>query len=660
MRKYRAVTAVFVCIALIFCALSMSSFASLMPFAGEKPQTSLPAETVGEEETESVSAESSFAEAADVKTAESAEDVENATESTEIKADVSVSAEMTAEGKTSVKSAEKELPSAESDEKDYPSPKLDEKAESAAEPVSEKTEKTAAADLKDSSFSLNADTVGHLSSAADVKSYTFTLTERGVLRYKLKHEKNTIDAVWNVSLYQQYNSNGYDGEEKWRLIDSLDTNASKTEESSPNTGLQKGVYRIDVCAGQGFSSASFTLNVSFIPGTDYEIEYNDTAARYTEIYPGVPVKGSSRYVKNVYDADYYMFRMNSAGSVQIRLDHMKAESLSVYWRVALYNADGKELYSENASSASAVTNSGAIGLAPGCYFVCVSGRVYSPADYTLTVTASKNDSFESEPNATVSTADALALNGSISGALTSSSGNADTDVFAVKTLRRGYIRLTFTAEKGTDTDYSWHTVFADSAGHRLSETRVAPVLPEAKTAFIGVAPGTYYVTVDNKSLHKNNGTYVIGCEFTPADNWETEFNGSTALADVLEADTAMSGTLADCDAEFDDDFYKIVLPYDSVIQLSLSHEASKGDREIYSVTLNDSSGTAMPLLDLKTGEPLLSKDGAQVTSFNSLESDAEVSAVYLLKAGTYYVRVTSGLFSSDIIYQLTYTLKTGG
>lgn len=641
MRIRKSLLSLIVCFALILCSLSLSSFASYLPFVASvkdtlsETETTVPADDTEKETTASVTGIPATEKEEEVFTREKETEPETTAEETSFSAEETASA-------APEKAPEEETEACETEELVPDETLLAGYASSngAAAPVSTDTE-----------CALNADIKGSLASDTSVNTYTFNVSERGVLRYYFTRTES--NAVWKVSLYQQYDSNGFDGEKQWRLLNLLETGVGKTSDVSPNIGLQKGVYRIVVSAGYAFSAASYTLKAAFEPGTDYEIECNDSVYRYTEICPDVPVKGSAGYLPDRNDKDYFMFRVYNPSRVSLTFSHTKADNLSVFWRVSLFDANGKELYADNAASTVETISSGDIGLVPGVYFICAESRVYTDFDYTLTVSRKADEAFETEPNGTPAEADILPVNGAISGALTSSSGENDTDVFALTVEKPGYVSLTFTAPAGKNEESSHRIALTDAAGKGIWESVVSPLKNTAISPAVGLAAGTYYVRVDDNGLYLNPGDYTVASVFTAADSWESEYNGDKTNADVIFSGKTVTGTIADCEAEFDDDYYTFTLKAPAFVYVSLAHEARADEKNIFCFSLLDKDGKAVTVEDEN-------RNKLSVNKINSFGNTGSAGGYYTLPSGTYYIRVTSGLFSPDMKYELTYSIKTGG
>ncbi len=157
---------------------------------------------------------------------------------------------------------------------------------------------------------------------------------------------------------------------------------------------------------------------------------------------------------------------------------------------------------------------------------------------------------------------------------------------------------------------------------------------------IGVGAGTYYVCVDNDNLYENVGTYELGCSFTSADDWEREYNNQPDHATPLSENTAVTGTLSDAESEFDTDWFAFAVAEDTAVTLTFTHEATEGRKDIFNITLYGADGTAI-------GETLI-----------TYEDTPALTLTQALTVGTYYVKVTSGRYNSNVRYTLTYSLES--
>lgn len=483
------------------------------------------------------------------------------------------------------------------------------------------------------------DYLNSLSSAADSIDYEMTVSERGMLHYAVSTEAGA-GADWKVSLLQQYYVNGSGGETALRLLNVLSVYAEDGAGSAPNIGVLPGKYVLRVESGKKFTNTVFRLRPDFTPGTDYEIEYNDARTRYTEIYAGVPVKGSASVYDTGRDIDWFLLRTYAPGPVNLRFTHATAEQLTTAFKVCLYTMDGVELFGGSAVQNEPELVSGRIGLPAGAYFISVQSRVYTAGDYTLTVQSGSAAS-EREPNDTPAAATPITAEMPLRGALSARSGNADRDYYAFTLDSPGYVNVWLQNDESESDDASYvrRLMLLDGDGRALYGDMQAEGGKELRSPGVGLAAGTYYICVNNDNLHLSSDTYLVGYAFTPSGGWEREYNGAPEAATPISANVPVSGTLTDADGEFDTDYYTFTVSENCAALLQLRHDILGGGNDIFSVSVLDSA--------LKpVGE-----------AFISYESSETASGSYRLAPGVYYVKVTAGKFSSSVRYYLQYSIE---
>ena len=486
---------------------------------------------------------------------------------------------------------------------------------------------------------LGKDYLNTLFSASDVIDYEFALPGRGVLQYALSTEAGA-NADFKVSLYQQYYVNGDGGETALRLVNVLNVSAEDGAGSSPHIGLMPGKFVLRVESGSKYANAVFRLHPDFTPGTDYEIEYNDSITRYTEIYPGIPIKGSASFYGGSRDTDWYLLRLYTPGSVNLHFTHGTADQLTVAFKVCLYTAEGAELYGGSAVLNTPELVSGRIGLPAGNYYISVQSRVYSAEDYTLTVQRGSAPS-EVEPNDGMALATPITQTQPLCGALVSRSANADKDYYVFTLDAPGYVNVWLKNDESAagSSSYVRRLMLLDGAGHVLFSDLQSDGGAEIRSPGVGLAAGTYYICINNDNLYLNNETYQVGYEFTPSGSWEREYNGETTFATPIAQNVPVSGTLADAESDFDTDWFTFTVEEACTAVLRLRHELLGGSNDIFNLTLYDAVGN-------QVGDAVV-----------STESSETVSGSYPLAPGAYYVKVTAGKYNSSIRYYLTYSIE---
>lgn len=483
------------------------------------------------------------------------------------------------------------------------------------------------------------DALNSLSSAKDRIEYAFSLSSRGVLHYSLSAEAGG-SADFKVSLLQQYYVNGVDGKTALRLLNVLNVVAEEGSGVSPNIGLMPGSYVLRVESGEQYKNVVFRLRTDFTAGTDYEIEYNDTMTRYTEIYAGVPMKGSASFYGADRDTDWYLLRLYTPASVNLVFMHGTTDRPTAAFKVCLFTSEGLELYGGSALLNAAELVSGRIGLPAGNYFISVQSRVYSAEDYTLTVQQGSAPS-ESEPNDSVYQATALTAAQPLCGALVARTGNADKDYYAFTLDAPGYVNVWLKNDESAEgsSSYVRRLMVLDGAGHILFSELQANGGAEIRSPGIGLPAGKYYLCVNNDNLYLNNETYQVGFKFTPSEKWEREYNGERSAATPIAAGVAVSGTLTDAESDFDTDWFTFTVKDNCKVKLKLKHSVKSGENDIFNVSLYNADGKHV-------GKTIVSKENTET-----------VSRSFSVAPGTYYVKVTAGKYNSSIRYYLTYSIE---
>ena len=479
-----------------------------------------------------------------------------------------------------------------------------------------------------------------LNSARDTVSYEFVLTERGAVRYSFGSSAESA-GEWVVRLYQEYEVNGNGGEKALRLLNTLRATEEHSLFVSPNLGLTRGRYILRVSAGTPFSAATYSLELSFTAGTQYEIEYNDTRTRYTEIYTGSSVSGSASFYEQGFDVDWYLLRTYTAGALELTFAHENRELSTVAFRVDLYNENMEPLYSGNSLLQSESISSGAIGLPAGVYYISVQGRIYVDCDYTLSV-RSLGGGYEAEPNDNARTATPVVSGRDVMGALSARVSAADRDYYSFTLPERGYVSLTMKNVKpaAEGKDYVRRlTLFAPDGTEVYSAMIAGGENAVLLSPDVGLPAGDYLLRVDDDNLYHNSDTYSLRFTFTPEESWEPEPNDTPETATPLLPLSPVTGTLSDALTDFDTDWFVLTVEEGDSLLLRFTHGDTGDERDIFNVRLYNA--------DLQpVGETVV-----------SCGNTPEISRTYPVLPGIWYVRVTSGKYASDIRYELTYSME---
>ena len=506
------------------------------------------------------------------------------------------------------------------------------------------------------------DYTGMLTSVDERHVYTFSVTQRGFLQYTVKHAELHNFMGWEITLYREYYLNGVDGEIGYMPMNLLKTTSLATTEGSPTVGVIPGEYRLVVKATSGLSAEEYTLNAVFTAALNHEIECNDTKAAYTELYPGIPMIGSASCYNDKQDDDWYLLRVQKDGKLSITFTHATQNSVSVAWRVALYDESGTELYSENSGLNTETVASGEIGLTKGVYFLAVLGRVHCDADYTLSVTTAADDHFERENNDSMASANALALGGTVNGCITSKAGSLDRDFFRFEMPARGNFSMVFShspvsdggsGKKDNDKN-GWNIRLLSASGNLIYSMISTWNTSSVKMPVMGLEAGVYYVEINSEDLYRNTTTYMLIAGNTASSSFETEPNNTPDTATPIAQGIPVTGAIIDA-LDPDDDYYSFSVSAYSRVTAVLKHESNSTERDIFCFSVWNEAGEKMPVYSGR--QPLTDADGNNVYYVKSLGNQPSVTAYFELPAGTYYFKVTSGRFFDKMNYSMEYYLN---
>ncbi len=499
-----------------------------------------------------------------------------------------------------------------------------------------------------------AEVTTHLVSQYDSAAYSLQVVARGAICYTLGYDNSLFStAGWKLSLYEEYDPTGSSGKTAYRLLHILTSSVATDSVSTGQIGVLPGTYRLVLEVSGTHSDTDVTILAEFTEEVHREAEPNGSATRYNEIYPNTPMYGSScKFASSLdTDEDWYLFRMEKDGYASYTFTHEPTDMISVGWQIFVYDANLNEIAFANASISEKTVVGENIGLRAGIYFVCIKGRVYTPADYTLTVTAKTAANYECESNDTFADATPISSGTKMTGMLNNRSKGIDYDYFKIVLPKAGSLKLTFTHAVGTDDYDSWNvrlynedkeSLFADIS-NRLDTGCVSPLL--------GVPAGTYYLCIDSDNLYFSNEPYTVQIDYKADRNFEAEPNNTMQTANKLQLGQKISGSLMQYGLLIDKDMFCLSVNELTVVTLTFEHEMSSLDQHTWSVEACDADGNILSPIDLN-GYPFTDASGAVLSYLPVYRNQASIGARYILAPGDYYFTVNAGLhFSSE-----TYTL----
>lgn len=291
-----------------------------------------------------------------------------------------------------------------------------------------------------------------------------------------------------------------------------------------------------------------------------EIETYGTTLTLNETATGVLKKDDEQ--------DWYIFNITERGYFSVDLkrnDSADTDMIHYGWKYSLYHED--DLVNP-ISSITSITNKydgKELPLPEGRYYICVEASSYSysynyePVDcqYDIQVNFTKTEFWEQEYNDTNVTPNTIDVNQTYFGNL-----HRDTDVdwYKVSTPEDGTLQMDFGPDASTDVNAihdGWRVTLLDA---ELNTIRQYDYKTKWMPQVIPFQKGTFYIKVEAKNYSYSynyepvNCIYNLQLKFTQATDWETEYNGEYAKANVITSGNECHGILT---WDSDEDWFRI-------------------------------------------------------------------------------------------------------
>ncbi|TFH72497.1 hypothetical protein E3V39_13100, partial [Gammaproteobacteria bacterium LSUCC0112] len=272
------------------------------------------------------------------------------------------------------------------------------------------------------------------------------------------------------------------------LLSSFSTGEDKTY----SVGVPSvGTYYLGVSAVSTsyYNSGAYTLTASNIAGSSdaNESEANNTVATADQMTLGAAITGQ---LSTASDVDYFKVTANSVGALSVVFDVPTDISYAEYFSISILNESGT-LLAKRTTGTDLSFNF--LAAQKGVYYAAISSTNsnYDSRSYSILLTQSNNsdNSIESENNNTSASANALALDKSIRGQLSSSS---DLDYYSITLASAAKLRFAFDSPMDSSFQKYFTLSLIDAKGITLSsQTSGSDMVLESSVD----SAGTYYVIV---------------------------------------------------------------------------------------------------------------------------------------------------------------------
>ncbi|SHP77152.1 Bacterial pre-peptidase C-terminal domain [Mycobacteroides abscessus subsp. abscessus] len=441
--------------------------------------------------------------------------------------------------------------------------------------------------------------------------YKITVPSNGNVKLSITRK---ADASWNGAILD---SNGNEFQSFY-----TDSDEMVTGQETREVGLPPGTYYIKITGSYNTFGFVYKFKVDFTASNYYETEANDSLSTADTILVNKLYNGN---LSDYYDEDFYKFTLTKPGKVTLS---MKQQS-GVTWYAHIQDTKGniyESFYSD--SSEMVIGNATAdVGLPAGTYYVKID---YSSSaenvPYQFQIKYLENSTYEKEFNDTLSTSNTIKVNTTYKGHL---NDNYDQDFSKFTLSKAGNVKLAIKQKAGA----TWYAHIQDSKGNTYDYvyTDGSELVLGYAYIEVGLPAGTYYIKI---SGYDEDEQYEFKVNYTESSYYEKEFNNSLSVANLISLNKTYKGVIQNNDK----DFYKVTVPIDGVVNVSLSQ--SPGRYWYYQIL--DSTGKVISYKYT---------DSSDLVSGNA---NIRVS----LKKGTYYIQVSGSYNTEGTPYSLMAYMKS--
>ncbi|MFI2958658.1 MULTISPECIES: hypothetical protein [Priestia] len=445
--------------------------------------------------------------------------------------------------------------------------------------------------------------------------YKFSLPSDGNVTLSMKQKAGV---TWNVTILNN----------KGEVFESLQTDDSELIEGNAavQVGLPKGTYFIQISP---YSSDSYNqryeFKVGFAVSNNYEKEFNNSLATANAMNVNQSYKGT---LSDGNDQDIYKVTVPNDGNVTLSMK----QKTGIRWYASIQTSSGKVMEELTTDDSELIDGyaSKEVGLPKGTYYVQVSDDSYSENEpYEVKVGFVKSDNYEKESNNSLTAANKMNLNQSYKGSINSSN---DKDVYKVDLPSDGNLTLSMKQRAGV----RWSVSILNPKSQNFDSfiTDDSELIDGYETMQVGLPKGSYYIAVEPDSYSEDE-PYEIKTAFAATNTYEKEFNNTLTTANSINLNQVYKGTINNSN---DKDIYKIVVPNDGNVALSMKQKAGAE----WHAQLQNSSGYVYK--DFITNGDELVSGNASVQTW--------------LKKGTYFAVIENDSYTEDIPYEFITSMKS--
>jgi hypothetical protein len=348
-------------------------------------------------------------------------------------------------------------------------------------------------------------------------------------------------------------------------------------------GLAKGTYYIRIRTYYNNGFAPYTISNTFLNAPVAEdAEFNDVYTTAVTASLNDTLTGHVNYYYNNYrdTLDWFKITTTTDGYVSFYIQSMNGQNVFMQ----MFDANGTTFLGGSYTSSN---NTFTVdGVAAGTYYFRIRtfyNNEFVPYRFSIKVTPPTylNDV---EPNNTVATAKTITKNDSITGHIGYYANNyRDTFDYRKLTLTE-YGSLSFKIYSGNGQNV--YALLYDADGTTYLAGSYTSSVNQWSRA--DMAPGTYYLRINNYYLNTEFAPYALKLNFTPVIATDVEPNGTLATAKTINVNTPTYACVGYFNNGVRDtnDWHKVVMPEDGKAVFTLTNNFTNTSNvflEVYDV-----------------------------------------------------------------------------
>ena len=334
-------------------------------------------------------------------------------------------------------------------------------------------------------------------------------------------------------------------------------------------------------------------------GWRWESEPNNSVARANYLPLGDTMQGSAS-TKDSWqsDNDYYRFEVPSNGRLTVDFTYPNRGAGDAYY-VRILNASGEEVYGFDLGGVDGdgkYVKNYSMFVGQGTWYIKIdahSSWASWGATYNLTITHQAG-LVETEFNNSTAKANLLTLGKTLQGsASTKDSWQSDNDYYRFEVPSNGRLTVDFTYPNRGAGD-AYYVRILNASGEEVYGFDLGGVDGDGKyvknySMFVG--QGTWYIKIDAHSSWASWGaTYNLTITHQ-AGLVETEFNNSTAKANLLTLGKTLQGSASTKDSwQSDNDYYRFEVPSNGRLTVDFTYPKNLGTETLYKLDVLNGRG----------------------------------------------------------------------